>query len=92
MTTTERKAVTESTRDVEKIYSTTDVVAKLRRLADALESETSFRIQIAGERIRVPARAQFSIEHERGSDEEEIEFQLKWTLDESPDTDGDKIV
>ncbi|WP_130343670.1 amphi-Trp domain-containing protein [Herbihabitans rhizosphaerae] len=84
--------MTESTRDVEKIYSTTDVVAKLRRLADALESETSFRIQIAGERIRVPARAQFSIEHERGSDEEEIEFQLKWTLDESPDTDGDKIV
>ena len=65
-------------RDVERIYSTRDVVAKLRRLADALEQEKPFRIQVAGERIRVPARAQFSIEHERGDDEEEIEFQIKW--------------
>ena len=77
--------MTETARDVERIYSTPDVVAKLRRLADALESETPFRIQIAGERIRVPARAQFSIEHERGDGEEEIEFQLKWTLDEKDD-------
>ncbi len=83
--------MTDTTRDVERIYSTPEVVAKLRRLADALESETSFRIQIAGERIRVPARAQFSIEHERGDDEEEIEFQLKWTLGEDDeDEDGDE--
>lgn len=80
------------TRDIERIYSTADVVAKLRRLADALESETSFRIQIAGERFRVPARAQFSIEHERGEDEEEIEFQLKWKLDEDADGDGQDTV
>jgi amphi-Trp domain-containing protein len=65
-------------RDVERIYSTPDVVAKLRRLADALETNQAFRIQIAGERIRVPARAEFSVEHERGDEEEEIEFQLKW--------------
>ncbi|MGW5053603.1 amphi-Trp domain-containing protein [Actinokineospora sp. NPDC004072] len=78
-------------RDVERLYSTADVVAKLRRLADALESETPFRIQIAGERIRVPARAQFSIEHERGEDEEEIEFQLKWSLaDDGADEDADE--
>jgi amphi-Trp domain-containing protein len=68
-------------RDIERIYSTREVVAKLRRLADALESDKPFRIQIAGERIRVPERAQFSIEHERDDDEEEIEFQLKWSLD-----------
>ncbi len=81
-------------RDVERVYSTADVVAKLRRLADALESETSFRIQIAGERFRVPARAQFSIEHERGDGEEEVEFQLKWTIEESDDseTDDDETV
>ena len=42
-------------RDVERIYSTEDVVAKLRRLADALEDDKPFRIQVAGERIRVPA-------------------------------------
>ena len=76
-------------RDVEKGYSTTEVVAKLRRLADALENETPFRIQVAGERIRVPARAEFSIEHERGEDEEEVEFQLKWGLD-SDDDDSDE--
>lgn len=74
-------------RDIERIYSTTDVVAKLRRLADALESGEPFRIQVAGERIRVPKRAEFSIEHERGDDEEEIEFQLKW---EPKDESGDE--
>ena len=80
-------------RDVEKIYSTQEVVAKLRRLADALETEKPFRIQIAGERIYVPARAQFSIEHERGSDEEEIEFQLRWALDdgEAESDEGDVV-
>jgi amphi-Trp domain-containing protein len=83
--------VNDKTRDVERMYSTPEVVAKLRRLADALESETPFRIQIAGERIRVPARAEFSIEHERGDDEEEIEFQLKWSLEEDDeDEDGDE--
>jgi len=77
-------------RDVEKGYSTSEVVAKLRRLADALERETPFRIQVAGERIRVPARAEFSIEHERGEDEEEIEFQLKWPTEVDEGDDGDE--
>lgn len=81
-------------RDVEKVYKTADVVAKLRRLADALENQKQFRIQIAGERIRVPARAEFSIEHERGADEEEIEFQLKWSHAEVSGTDDgeDEVV
>ena len=81
-------------RDIERFYSTDQVVAKLRRLADALEQDKPFRIQIAGERIRVPQRAEFSIEHERGDDEEEIEFQLKWpTLSESDDEpDEDTVV
>lgn len=74
-----------SARDVERIYSTSEVVAKLRRLADAIEQDRPFRIQIAGERFWVPARAQFSVEHERGDDEEEVEFQLKWSLDSEPD-------
>ncbi|MGI8407154.1 MAG: amphi-Trp domain-containing protein [Actinomycetota bacterium] len=80
-------------RDVEKMYSNSEVVAKLRRLADALESGKTFRIQVAGERIRVPARAEFSIEHERGSDEEEVEFQLKWPIEEAEEDDtGDAVV
>ena len=79
-------------REVEKGYSTAEVVAKLRRLADALESGSPFRIQVAGERIHVPVRAEFSIEHERGSDEEEVEFQLKWSLDESEQESDDEPV
>jgi amphi-Trp domain-containing protein len=76
--------VARQSRDVERIYETDELVAKLRRLADAIEAGSPFRIQIAGERIRVPARAQFSIEHERGDDEEEIEFQFKWALETEP--------
>jgi len=76
-------------RDVERIYSTGEVVAKLRRLADALEEDKPFRIQVAGERFRVPERAQFSVEHERGDDEEEIEFQLKWSLDPESDVESE---
>lgn len=66
-------------RDIEKTYSTSEFVSKLRRLADAIENGKRFEIQIAGERIYVPAKAMFSIEHEREGHEEEIEFQVKWT-------------
>jgi amphi-Trp domain-containing protein len=70
-----------SDKDVEKVYSVSQFAAKLRRLADALEAGERFEIQVAGERIYVPARAVFNIEHEREGNEEEIEFQLKWTND-----------
>ncbi len=66
-------------RDIEKTYSTSEFVSKLRRLADSLETGEKFEIQIAGERIYVPVRATFNIEHERGDSEEEIEFQIKWS-------------
>lgn len=67
-------------RDVERDYSVPEFAAKLRRLADALEADKPFRIQVAGERIRVPKRASISVEHEREGDSEEVEFQLKWQL------------
>ena len=66
-------------RDVERVYSAAEFVSKLRRLADALETGKRFEIRVAGERVYVPARAEFNVEHEREGDEEEIEFQLKWT-------------
>lgn len=65
-------------RDIEKKYAKSEFVAKLRRLADSIENGTKFEIQIAGERIYVPVRAEFNIEHEREGVEEEIEFQVKW--------------
>ncbi len=66
-------------RDVERVYSTSEFVSKLRRLANALEAGERFEIQVVGERVYVPARAEFNVEYEREGNEEEIEFQLKWT-------------
>ncbi len=68
-------------REVEKVYSTSEFASKLRRLADALETGKRFEIQVAGERVYVPARAEFKfkVEYEREGSEEELEFQLKWT-------------
>lgn len=65
-------------RDMEKGYTVKQTVAKLRRLADCLESGEQFRIQIAGERVLIPAKATFNIEHEREGKKEEVEFQFKW--------------
>jgi amphi-Trp domain-containing protein len=66
-------------RDIGKIYPLPQFIAKLRRLADTLEQGGRFEIQIAGERISVPVRAVYNIEHERDGDVEEIEFQVKWS-------------
>ena len=66
-------------RDIEKDYPLPQFIEKLRRLADALEGGERFEISIAGERISVPVRASYNIEHERGDGEEEIEFQIKWS-------------
>jgi len=65
-------------RDVEKTCAVSQFVAKLRRLANALEKGQKFQIQVAGERIYVPVRATFNVEHEREGGSEEIEFQIKW--------------
>lgn len=65
-------------RDVEKIYSTDDMVAKLERLIESLKTGKAFEIQVAGERVYVPVGTEFTIEHEREGDEEELEFQFKW--------------
>lgn len=73
--------MTKPERDIEKEYSTSEIVSKLRRLADDLEAGENFEIQVAGERIYVPNRATFSIEHEREDGMEELEFQLKWPIE-----------
>ncbi len=65
-------------RDIEKSYSTKQNIQKLERLIEALKHGKSFEIQVNNEKIKVPADAVFSIEHEREGDEEELEFQFKW--------------
>ena len=72
-----------SDRDLTKAYSRAQFVAKLRRLADAIESERAFTIQVAGERLRIPADAVFNIEHERSGGKQELEFQLLWASEDA---------
>ncbi len=69
-----------SERDLEKAYTHSEFAAKLRRLADCVESGENFEIQVAGERIYVPDRAVFTIEHERCAKTEELEFQVRWSV------------
>lgn len=78
-----------SDRDITKTYSRDQFVAKLRRLADALENNTPFSIQVDGERLRIPKDAQFSVEHEREGDTQELEFQLVWPANVSEDSQAD---
>lgn len=66
-------------RDVERSVSRGQFIAKLRRLADALESGKPFTIQVGGERIPVPGDARVSVEHEREGGREELELQLSWS-------------
>jgi len=66
-------------RDIERTYTAKQFVSKLRRLADAIENDQRFRIQIGGERVAIPADAFISVEHEREGKEEEVEFQIRWT-------------
>jgi amphi-Trp domain-containing protein len=68
-------------RDIERTYSRAQFVGKLRRLADALETGAPFTIQVAGERLRLPADVSFNIEHERSGGLDELEFQLRWRSD-----------
>lgn len=69
-------------RDIEKNYPKEQFVTKLRRLADCIEQGKRFRIQVAGERVSIPPTAVINIEHERGLSEEEVEFQIKWPIEE----------
>lgn len=68
-------------RDLERTYTAKQFVSKLRRLADAIEKDERFRIQIGGERVSVPPDAVIAVEHERDGSTEEVEFQIRWTND-----------
>jgi amphi-Trp domain-containing protein len=67
-----------SPRDTEMTYPIDESIAPLRRLADCLEAGEQLEIQIARERIYVPVRARYNIDHEREGGSREIEFQIKW--------------
>jgi amphi-Trp domain-containing protein len=66
------------TRDIEKNHTLKQTVQKLRRLADCLENGKPFRLQIANERVYIPAKTAFTVEHEREGRNKEVGFQFKW--------------
>ena len=65
-------------RDVERQCDPATFIQTLRRIADALEGDEPFRIQVVNKRFTVPADAELSIEHEVEDGVEELELQLKW--------------
>ena len=69
-------------RDVEKVTDREYFAKTLRRVADAVEKGEAFRIQVAGHRLTVPARATMSVEHEAEGGEVELELQFKWSRGE----------
>ncbi|MBP6889891.1 MAG: amphi-Trp domain-containing protein [Candidatus Moranbacteria bacterium] len=68
----------EISKDIEKIYTKSEFIKKLRRFADALETGKTFSIQIANNKISVPKNAVINIEYEQEKGGGEIEFQIKW--------------
>jgi amphi-Trp domain-containing protein len=76
------KKKTRPKRDIEKDYPARQFASKLRRLADCIEEGQRFRIQVANVRVTVPSGATINIEHERGDEEEEIEFQMRWPVEQ----------
>ena len=49
-----KKEMKEIEIDVERSYTPAQTADKLRRIADAIEAGKSFRLQVAGNRLRVP--------------------------------------
>ncbi|AOF93288.1 amphi-Trp domain-containing protein [Sinorhizobium sp. RAC02] len=81
----------DANREIEKDYSLTEFIAELRRLADTLESNERFSIQIDEEDVQVPEHAIASIAYEIEDGRAEIEFQLTWEAGEAEgDVENDK--
>lgn len=68
-----------SDRDIEKNVAKDYFVETLRRLADAIEKNEPFRIQVQGKRFEVPGSAALVIEHEVEGDDEELSLELQWS-------------
>ena len=66
-------------RDLERTYTPRQFAAKLRRLAKAIDRRGPFTIRVAGEMLRIPGDAEFSVEHERAGGVDELEFQVRWS-------------
>ncbi|MBA2710335.1 MAG: amphi-Trp domain-containing protein [Tatlockia sp.] len=66
------------TIELEKAYGSSAVANKLRRIADAIEQNKGFQIQVNKHRINVPVDVYIEFEYEEDGDEYELEIEIKW--------------
>jgi amphi-Trp domain-containing protein len=71
--------------EIEKTYSMAEFIVELRRLADALEADSNFSIELEGHEVKVPGQAIASVVYEIEEGHAELEFQLSWETGESED-------
>lgn len=64
--------------ELEKTYGPSAVANKLRRIADAIEQNKGFQIQVNKKRIYVPVDVDVEFEYEEDGDECELEIEMKW--------------
>mmetsp|Transcript_22429 Transcript_22429/g.34048 ORF Transcript_22429/g.34048 Transcript_22429/m.34048 type:complete len:115 (-) Transcript_22429:264-608(-) len=65
-------------RDVEVVKTEKQFVALLRRVADAVEENQSWRVQVDKVRLTVPEDAAVTVEHEVEDGHHNIELQFRW--------------
>ncbi|KTD22874.1 Uncharacterised protein [Legionella lansingensis] len=68
----------QDTIELEKTYGSLAVANKLRRIADAIEQNKGFQIQINKQRIYVPVDVYVEFEYEEEGDEYELAIEMKW--------------
>ena len=76
-------------REIEKSYSLGEFIAELRRLADTLEADGNFSIELEGEDVVIPESAIASIAYEIEDGRAEIEFQMTWDVESDEDDEDD---
>jgi amphi-Trp domain-containing protein len=64
--------------ELEKTYGASAVANKLRRIADAIEQNKGFQIQVKNQRIYVPVDVCVEFEYEEEGDEYELGIEIKW--------------
>jgi amphi-Trp domain-containing protein len=64
--------------ELEKTYGSSAVANKLRRIADAIEENKGFQIQVNNQRIYVPVDVYVEFEYEEEGDEYELGIEMKW--------------
>jgi amphi-Trp domain-containing protein len=75
--------------EVSQSLSSEEFASRLRRLADVIERGEAITISVGDTTLTVPEEREYSVECEVSSDEVEIEYQVRWRVPPSANSDGD---